>query len=89
MSAINIRVIGNVQGVCFRADTKTQADTLNLTGWVRNNLDGSVEIHAEGEQGALQELEKWCHTGPETAEVTEVIVEEATEDHTGEFVIIA
>ena len=46
--AVRIRVYGKVQGVFYRATTKTVADDLGLTGWVKNEADGSVTIIAEG-----------------------------------------
>lgn len=46
--AIHATVRGNVQGVGFRYRTMWAADAEGVTGWVRNEPDGSVEIHAEG-----------------------------------------
>ena len=51
---IHIRVFGRVQGVGFRAWARRQADSLNLSGWVRNRINGSVEIMADG---AAQDIE--------------------------------
>jgi acylphosphatase len=39
---------GRVQGVWFRDSTRNEATRLNLTGWVKNRFDGSVELVAEG-----------------------------------------
>jgi acylphosphatase len=49
-------VKGNVQGVGFRATTKLIADKLKLTGFVRNLSSGDVEICAQGEREALEQL---------------------------------
>jgi acylphosphatase len=49
-------VKGNVQGVGFRAVTKSYADQLKLTGYVKNLADGTVEICAQGEKVQLEEL---------------------------------
>ena len=46
MQTTHVIVEGLVQGVCFREYTRRQAYTLQLTGWVRNLPDGSVEAHA-------------------------------------------
>lgn len=49
-------VVGKVQGVGFRAETKFLALRLHLTGYVQNCADGSVEIVAQGNKNSLQEL---------------------------------
>lgn len=72
---VRIVVSGRVQGVFFRASTRSAARRLDLAGWVRNREDGSVEITAEGERDNLNELVRWCRKGPEDARVDEVEVE--------------
>lgn len=37
-----------MQGVGFRATTRTIADRTGITGWVRNEPDGSVQLEAQG-----------------------------------------
>ena len=66
---------GRVQGVFFRQSTRTEAQRLGLTGYARNNPDGTVTIEAEGSTEALDELEAWCHQGPAAARVDKVAVE--------------
>jgi acylphosphatase len=80
MRAFSFSIRGKVQGVFYRARTKDKADELGLKGWVRNMPDGSVEIHAEGPDGQLKELEEWCWQGPPAAEVTSVMVKEAADE---------
>ena len=63
---------GRVQGVCYRMFACDEAARLGLTGWVRNLRDGSVEVVAEGDEGALRELVTWCRQGPPAARVTDV-----------------
>ena len=70
----NITVTGYVQGVGFRYACLHHAQTLGVSGWVRNAGDGSVEIHAEGTDDALDALVAWCHDGPPGARVQEVRV---------------
>jgi acylphosphatase len=69
---VNIVITGLVQGVFFRASTLEKAQGLNLSGWVKNQPDGSVEIIAEGERYALEDLVEWCRQGPPGAEVKDV-----------------
>jgi acylphosphatase len=69
-------VTGRVQGVGFRWWAVRQAEALQLVGWVMNaNDDRSVELVAEGEPGALAELERRLRAGPSGARVDSVDVE--------------
>ena len=84
MKRLHISVYGDVQGVFFRANTVSTAKGLELTGWVRNRRDGSVEIVAEGKQDKLIELLEWCKNGgPPAARVDKA--EHRWEEYTGEF----
>lgn len=76
-------VHGRVQGVNFRATTQRRASGLNLRGWVRNRLDGTVEVTAEGARGQLEELRRFLHDGPSAAHVESV--ETQWQAATGEF----
>ncbi|MDD3896972.1 MAG: acylphosphatase [Candidatus Peribacteraceae bacterium] len=77
MAARLFRVFGRVQGVFFRSETEERARELGVTGWVRNCDDGSVEVHAEGTEEQLSQLEEWLHTGPAAAKVAEVRTHDA------------
>lgn len=66
------RIHGHVQGVFFRQSTRQQARQLGLTGYARNNPDGTVTIEAEGPSGALDQLAQWCQHGPAGARVERV-----------------
>ena len=72
---VEIKVTGQVQDVLFRQGAKEIADESGLTGWVKNEEDGSVWIVAEGEEGQLQKLVEWCRKGTEWAKVEKVEVE--------------
>lgn len=69
---LSITIYGRVQGVFFRDSVQRQAQKLNLTGWVKNESDGTVVIVAEGEEEKLKELIKWCYNGPRQAKVEKV-----------------
>lgn len=50
---LHLRFIGTVQGVGFRWTNQGIANQLKLTGWVRNNSDGSVEMEIQGPPAAI------------------------------------
>lgn len=77
MAAVEARVTGRVQGVAFRWYAQQEAVRLGVTGWVRNEVDGSVLLHAEGDEVAVSDLVAWCHHGPPSARVEHVAVREA------------
>lgn len=47
---------GRVQGVGFRYHAKNAADALGLTGWVRNEYDGSVRMEVQGEEVLIERM---------------------------------
>ena len=69
---IKIKVYGYVQGVFFRLTTRKVARRLGLTGYVKNMLDGTVYIEAEGSKDKLLELLKFSKQGPKHAQVEKV-----------------
>jgi len=72
---VRARVRGRVQGVSYRYATRAAARSLGLTGWVRNEDDGSVLVEAEGEPAAVERLVAWLGKGPPGARVTGVDLE--------------
>ncbi|HCW06632.1 MAG TPA: acylphosphatase [Cytophagales bacterium] len=76
MKHVDIRVIGKVQGVFFRASTKNKADELGLVGTVKNEPNGDVTIEAEGQEEMIQPFLQWCARGPKNAVVENLIVTE-------------
>jgi acylphosphatase len=56
MREVRALVSGRVQGVGYRYFARDQATRLELSGWVRNNPDGTVSVSAVGEEGLLQEF---------------------------------
>ncbi len=72
---VHARVHGYVQGVNFRYYTTRTARRLNLTGWVANRRDGTVEAMAEGERLDLDEFVDFLHRGSPAASVKQVDVE--------------
>lgn len=74
--AVDVSVSGRVQGVAFRACAEQEARRLGVRGWVRNEPDGSVAGHFEGEREAVDALVAWCREGPRMAHVSHVAVRE-------------
>ena len=83
--AVDVTVTGQVQGVFFRAQTRERAGRLGVTGWVRNDPDGSVSAHFEGDQEAVATIVEWCHEGPPHARVERVDVQEVEPTGAQEF----
>ena len=65
-------VEGRVQGVSFRYYTIRQAQALDLTGWVRNTPNRTVEVLAEGEQAQLEKFYAFLKIGSPAAQVSHV-----------------
>lgn len=75
MVRAHVYVSGRVQGVFFRYETETLAQSLGVTGWVRNLPDGRVEAVFEGDEKKVNEMIRFCRKGPLGAVVTDVKVE--------------
>ncbi len=74
-ASIKLTIKGRVQGVFFRAETQKKARTLQLTGYVKNLADGSVETFFQGDPDDVQKMVAWCHNGPPASKVNLVIPE--------------
>ncbi|MCK5324222.1 MAG: acylphosphatase [Desulfobulbaceae bacterium] len=81
---VHIIVEGRVQGVFFRAYTQEEAQKIGLTGWVRNQLDGTVEAVIEGDVDRIEQMIQWFHRGSPMSAVTRVTVTE--EEPVGESI---
>ena len=83
----SIRITGKVQSVYFRAGTKETAVPLGITGFVRNEPDGSVYIEAEGEEKQLAIMMAWCRQGPPRAIVEQIACQKEALRHYTDFEI--
>ncbi|PIR70606.1 MAG: acylphosphatase [Candidatus Niyogibacteria bacterium CG10_big_fil_rev_8_21_14_0_10_42_19] len=83
MKRANINIIGIVQGVNFRHEVKNHANRLGITGWIKNENNGSLSMVVEGEEEKLEHLIDWCKSGPSFARVKDVEVK--FDEATGEF----
>lgn len=73
--AILVRIHGKVQGVSFRVWTQAEAEKLRLTGWVRNEKDGTVTALVAGSDAAVFTMLQRLHQGPPGASVSSVTCE--------------
>tara|TARA_Y100000310_G_scaffold269523_1_gene282756 strand:+ start:9328 stop:9597 length:270 start_codon:yes stop_codon:yes gene_type:complete len=76
MKTYKIIITGKVQGVFFRDNTKKQAISLGIKGYIKNSEKGEVEAVFQGPEEKLKEIMEWCKIGPTTAEVESVNIEE-------------
>ena len=63
---------GRVQGVFYRGWSVQKARSLGLAGWVRNEADGTVAIHLEGDPAAVSAMIAHMHDGPPAARVERI-----------------
>src|SRR5882757_9963828 len=84
---VRVTVRGGVQDVGFRYTTVERAHELGVLGWVRNEDDGTVLVHAEGPDEAVDALVEWLREGPPGAGVAEVEVEKGKVEGHEQFAI--
>jgi acylphosphatase len=82
-------VSGRVQGVGFRNYVEHVAGKLEIDGYVRNRLDGSVEVFAVGTPEGLKQLRFALEKGPMLSYVSDVREEpdKLDEKYSGNFII--
>jgi len=84
MIRANISITGDVQTVGFRTFVKNLADSLHITGCIKNLDDGSVVVICEGEKGSIEQLiGETTENPPSFANIEGVSVEYI--DYIGEF----
>ena len=80
-------VHGRVQGVGFRDFARRRALDLGVHGWVRNEEDGTVRVHAEGGAEPLKALEQFLRMGPSAARVEVVDLSPVPDEGHEQFAI--
>jgi len=85
--AVRAVVRGSVQGIGYRDATVREAHRLGVMGWVRNEDDGSVLVHAEGHEQAVEALVAFLRTGPPGAQVTDVEAESLKVERHEQFAV--
>ncbi len=71
----SVIISGRVQGVFFRAETQRAANRIGVTGWVRNQSDGTVAAVFEGSKQNVDQAIDWCWQGSPMSKVTDVSVQ--------------
>jgi acylphosphatase len=77
MISRHLIIRGRVQGVGYRDALRDEAERLNVSGWVRNRRDGSVEALVQGASEAVDAIVAWARRGPSIARVTDLRVNPA------------
>ncbi len=80
-----LTIHGRVQGVGFRYFVKLKADSLGISGFVKNHPNGIVYVEAEGETEQLQLFIRFCQEGPSHAWVEKVDIQECPVQDFREF----
>ena len=71
---VRAKITGVVQGVSFRYATQQTANAHNVSGWVKNMPDRSVEAVFQGDSKDVKAVLDWCWIGPSFARVDDVLV---------------
>jgi len=87
MMAVRARVYGKVQGVFFRKSTLEKAEALDIHGWVRNEADGTVSVHMQGNEQNVNALSSWLYKGSKWSRVEHVDLEKTELIETNRFYI--
>lgn len=74
MKAVILNVTGDVQGVSYRYFARTEAKKLGLSGFAKNEHDGSVTVFIEGDDARVEEFVSWAKEGSPMASVENVEV---------------
>ncbi len=74
MTAVDVQVIGDVQGVGFRFQAMRRAADLDVSGWIANEDDGSVRAHLEGLGYRVDSMLDWMRAGTTGSHVRRVEV---------------
>ncbi|MEL6768044.1 MAG: acylphosphatase [Pseudomonadota bacterium] len=86
-ATLRLSITGRVQGVGYRYWLRDRAEALGLSGWCRNETDGSVSALVAGPSVAVDALMRECHQGPPSAIVDHVAADAADDPDITRFEI--
>ncbi len=72
MKKVYLLIKGKVQGVFFRENVRKIAKEFGIKGYVKNTINGDVEVAAYGKDEKIRKLIKYCKKGPKNAIVEDV-----------------
>jgi DNA ligase D-like protein (predicted 3'-phosphoesterase) len=85
--AVRVVLHGDVGAAGFREGVVDRARALSVMGWVRNREDGTVQVHAEGDQQAVAELVTYLRDRPPPVRIDRVELERAKIEGHEQFAI--
>jgi acylphosphatase len=77
----HITLYGNVQGVFLRRTVRHEASRLGLSGFVRNEPDGTVYIEAEGDGERVEQFVTWLRAGADEEGAHAIREADVTDGH--------
>ncbi len=85
---LRLHIYGRVQGVFFRASAEREAGKIGVSGFVRNEPDGSLVIEVEGDRSSVDSFVEWAKQGPSRATVERIGIETLSTVSDDDFVIL-
>lgn len=76
MRTVKLIITGDVQGVFYRHFAKKTAEKMGISGWTKNENDGTVTVVAQGSEEQIERYIQWTKEGSPMSKVEEVKVEE-------------
>jgi acylphosphatase len=72
MVQYEITIKGRVQGVGYRYFAVQKASEIGITGWVKNSVDGSVIVIAQGIEEEIETFIDYLYIGPTRSRVDQI-----------------
>ncbi|HET8979199.1 MAG TPA: DNA polymerase ligase N-terminal domain-containing protein [Solirubrobacteraceae bacterium] len=69
-AAVRLGLTGEVGAPALREAVRARARNLGVTGWVRLMEDGTLSVHAEGDEAAVQDLARWLESADDVDAVS-------------------
>ena len=67
-----LTISGRVQGVGYRYFAAQKANEMGITGWVKNAIDGSVIVVAQGIEEEIETFIDYLYIGPTRSRVDQI-----------------